>query len=202
MRFSAKRVNDFGKIRYRASLLSLKPTIPKSVPLSLFRIVITRVFLICDWRWRSAEGFCHSVYTCGSPHFSIIWEKRAVLILRSFIGNHWIDAGGATPLKKKPARELRQGGSYYRCCIPALAGFVSPQSIAPDGGEISSHQKDAQLKNSAAYQCYGLRLSMNASRIDSALRFCLHRAREMADVSLGWFCFGCSDILHNACQPA
>src|SRR5436853_5369264 len=49
--------------------------------------------------------------------------------------------------KKKPARELRQGGSYYRCCIPALAGFVSPQSIAPDGGEISSHQRDAQLEN-------------------------------------------------------
>src|SRR5216117_2376825 len=37
---------------------------------------------------------------------------------------------------KKPARELRQGGSDYRCCIPALAGFVSPQSIAPDGKGI------------------------------------------------------------------
>jgi len=37
--------------------------------------------------------------------------------------------------RKKSARELRQGGSYYRCCIPALAGFASPQSIAPDGGE-------------------------------------------------------------------
>ena len=36
---------------------------------------------------------------------------------------------------KKSARELRQGGSNYRCCIPALAGFVSPQSIAPDGTE-------------------------------------------------------------------
>ena len=58
---------------------------------------------------------------------------------------------GVTPLtKKKPARELRQGGSNYRCCIPALAGFVSPQSIAPDGGEISSHKRDAQLKNAAA----------------------------------------------------
>ena len=39
---------------------------------------------------------------------------------------------------KKPARELRQGGSYYRCCIPALAGFASPHSIAPDGERISS----------------------------------------------------------------
>jgi hypothetical protein len=36
---------------------------------------------------------------------------------------------------KKSARGLRQRGSNYRCCIPALAGFVSPQSIAPDGEE-------------------------------------------------------------------
>ena len=35
--------------------------------------------------------------------------------------------------EEKSARGLRQGGSNYRCCIPALAGFVSPQSIAPDG---------------------------------------------------------------------
>ena len=56
--------------------------------------------------------------------------------------------------KKKPARELRQGGSYYRCCIPALAGFVSPQSIAPDGAGISSHQRHAQLKNSASSPRY------------------------------------------------
>src|SRR6266705_5985842 len=80
MRFSAKRFSDFGKIRYRASLLSLKPMIPKSVPLSLFRIVITRFLLICALRWRSADGFCHSVYTCGLPQFSITWEKRAVLV--------------------------------------------------------------------------------------------------------------------------
>jgi hypothetical protein len=38
---------------------------------------------------------------------------------------------------KKSARELRQRGSDYRCCIPALAGFVSPQSIAPDGKTVS-----------------------------------------------------------------
>src|SRR5258708_2675108 len=35
--------------------------------------------------------------------------------------------------RKESARELRQRRSDYRCCIPALAGFVSPQSIAPDG---------------------------------------------------------------------
>jgi hypothetical protein len=56
---------------------------------------------------------------------------------------------GDAVYQKKPARELRQGGSYYRCCIPALAGFVSPQSIVPDGAEISSHQRDVQLENAA-----------------------------------------------------
>ena len=104
--------------------------------------------------------------------------------------------------KKKPARELRQGGSYYRCCIPALAGFVSPQSIAPDGGEISSHQRDAQLENAAQGWRDGVLVSVKDQRIDSALRFCLHRAREIARVSLACFCFRCRDILHNACQSA
>src|SRR5678815_5429726 len=59
---------------------------------------------------------------------------------------------------KKPARELRQEGSYYRCCIPALAGFVSPQSIAPDGGEISPRHRDAQLKNAAPSRCHCVRV--------------------------------------------
>src|ERR1700681_3096396 len=45
------------------------------------------------------------------------------------------------PCQKKSARELRQGGSNYRCCIPALAGFVSPQSIAPDGAETSAQDR-------------------------------------------------------------
>jgi hypothetical protein len=46
-------------------------------------------------------------------------------------------AAGFSVSKKKTARGLRQRGSDYRCCIPALAGFVSPQSIAPDGRAIS-----------------------------------------------------------------
>ena len=50
---------------------------------------------------------------------------------------------------KKPARELRQGGSYYRCCIPALAGFVSPQSIVPDGAETSANQRQRATRNLA-----------------------------------------------------
>ena len=34
---------------------------------------------------------------------------------------------------RSSVRELRQRRAYYRCCIPALAGFVSHRSIAPDG---------------------------------------------------------------------
>ena len=33
----------------------------------------------------------------------------------------------------KAVRGLRQRRAYYRCCIPALAGFVCQRSIAPDG---------------------------------------------------------------------
>src|SRR5437773_5770593 len=51
---------------------------------------------------------------------------------------------------KKPARELRQGGSDYRCCIPALAGFVSPQSIAPDGEQTFSQESQRATRNHAA----------------------------------------------------
>jgi hypothetical protein len=128
VRFSAKRFSDFGKIRYRASLLSLKPTIPKSVPLSLFRIVITWAFLICDWRWRSAGGFCHSVQTCGLPQFSIIWEKRAVLILRSFIANHWIGAG-VTRLTKKKARQRTTARRIILPLLHSCPGGICKSSI-------------------------------------------------------------------------
>ena len=37
---------------------------------------------------------------------------------------------------RSSVRELRQRRAYYRCCIPALAGFVSHRSIAPDGFSI------------------------------------------------------------------
>jgi len=36
----------------------------------------------------------------------------------------WLAGLSVPPYQKKSARELRQGGSDYRCCIPALAGFV------------------------------------------------------------------------------
>jgi hypothetical protein len=41
---------------------------------------------------------------------------------------------GKSREKEKAARELRQGKSDYRCCLPALAGFVCLQSVVPDGG--------------------------------------------------------------------
>jgi hypothetical protein len=32
----------------------------------------------------------------------------------------------------------------YRCCIPALAGFVSPHSVGPGGGEVTMAEEVAQ----------------------------------------------------------
>src|SRR5436190_3853484 len=63
-------------------------------------------------------------------------RKRDVFTFRSFIRTMWVVDRARVLCQKKSARELRQGGSDYRCCIPALAGFVSPQSIAPDGDKL------------------------------------------------------------------
>jgi hypothetical protein len=75
----------------------------------------------------------------------------------------------AAAQQKRSARELRQGGSDYRCCIPALAGFVSPQSIAPDGKHI--FQQDRH---------HAMDFCKRIARIDELGHFCLHRHHEMA----------------------
>src|ERR1700730_2172254 len=121
---------------------------PNSLPASVFKIVITRWFLISDCRCRSCAGFCQSVYGSGLPALSTMSAKRAVLVLSNFTERlRWltslaVEEGNrispqllnySTSQQQKSARELRQGGSNYRCCIPALAGFVSSQSIASDG---------------------------------------------------------------------
>ena len=105
-------------------------------------------------------------------------------------------------LQKKSARELRQRRSDYRCCIPALAGFVSPQSIAPDGGKtfVQDHNratgaremgmtKPETLAMKRAFwhsdfvinSLFGVRaLSFALSSIDSVSCIWLHRGREPA----------------------
>jgi hypothetical protein len=60
-------------------------------------------------------------------------------------------AGLGRSTRIKSARELRQEGSYYRCCIPALAGFVSPQSIAPDGEPTFSQESQGATANSKTF---------------------------------------------------
>src|ERR1041385_4694459 len=108
-------------------------------------------------------------------------RKREVFTFRSFIRTMCVLEGSRIPAKKKSARELRQGGSDYRCCIPALAGFVSPQSIAPDGKRISQqHWHRATLSLRRA----------KAANIDKLRCFCLHPGREMVRVALADFSCG------------
>jgi hypothetical protein len=40
-----------------------------------------------------------------------------------------------TRLERSAVRGVRQKGSNYRCCLPALAGFARPKSASPDGTE-------------------------------------------------------------------
>ena len=60
---------------------------------------------------------------------------------------------------EKSARELRQGGSDYRCCIPALAGFVSPQSIVPDGDRLFAKDRLRAIVFSVSPSTVGRRLA-------------------------------------------
>src|SRR5262249_9343347 len=92
--------------------------------------------------------------------------------------------------KKKSARELRQGGSDYRCCIPALAGFVSPQSIAPDGKQISMQDRQRATQNSEQARLlaeWKIRLYASHIRIvhercfaQTAFALCTLRRQQMA----------------------
>src|SRR2546429_6435543 len=90
-------------------------------------------------------------------------RKRDVFTFRSFIRTMWVLDCARVLCQKKSARELRQGGSNYRCCIPALAGFVSPQSIAPDGKRMSLqhwHCATADLSSSKAETLTGFDVSV------------------------------------------
>jgi hypothetical protein len=80
--------------------------------------------------------------------------------------------------QKKSARELRQEGSYYRCCIPALAGFVSPQSIAPDGNRISPYEARCATRKPGAVRGIARRISkrISALTVDCA-SVCIDRVK-------------------------
>src|ERR1700736_4696454 len=71
----------------------------------------------------------------------IVLSERDVKEIRRKRRSSNIASGGRNPPQTKAARELRQEESDYRCCIPALAGFVSSQSIAPDGEKISPQDR-------------------------------------------------------------
>ncbi|MEY2465987.1 MAG: hypothetical protein QOD03_508 [Verrucomicrobiota bacterium] len=42
-------------------------------------------------------------------------------------------------------------GANYRCCLPALAGFVSPHSVGPDDDECAARMRWLQGELEKAY---------------------------------------------------
>src|ERR1700693_132327 len=86
-------------------------------------------------------AFFHHLRKARHFHFQKLHVARAGPPGRPFFR---ISARPAVA-SKKSAREPRQGGSDYRCCIPALAGFVRPPSIAPDGGEKFAQDRDRAI---------------------------------------------------------
>src|SRR6202521_4592951 len=85
--------------------------------------------------------------------------KARCLHFQEFHSNNVRPRRRENPRKKKSARELRQGGSDYRCCIPALAGFVSPQSIAPDGDKLFAKDR----RRATVFSFLGALAGANAS---------------------------------------
>ena len=81
--------------------------------------------------------------------------------------------------RKKSARELRQRRSDYRCCIPALAGFVSPQSIAPDGGKSVAQDEHRAIEEAKEM---------------TNCRMVRWRTREVVSSSQGLICNSCSSV--------
>jgi hypothetical protein len=74
------------------------------------------------------------------------------------------------PAKGRAVRELRQRRAYYRCCIPALAGFVSRRSIAPDG----SFPMDQLEEKGNGFSCGTPEFAEKSSHLPRGLR-CLLR---------------------------
>src|SRR5258708_28607415 len=60
-------------------------------------------------------------------------DPMTPLMIRARVGGKRRTVNRERRTFKRSVRELRQRRAYYRCCIPALAGFVSLRSIAPDG---------------------------------------------------------------------
>src|SRR3954465_2265299 len=52
--------------------------------------------------------------------------------------------------RRQADRSKRSQGDHggcranYRCCLPALAGFVSPHSMGPGGGELTARTPQGQ----------------------------------------------------------
>jgi len=73
----------------------------------------------------------------------------------------------AFPFKWKCQGDHGRCRANYRCCLPALAGFVSPHSVGPDGGQCAA--LFAWLQGQSCFwfrvSCFGLRVGSDTSAL-------------------------------------
>ena len=119
-----------------------------------------------DFIFRLRQRFCSNVRPRTSSRtrtIERILDPSASARLR--IGFKRGSVQERNPAKGKAVRELRQRRAYYRCCIPALAGFVSRRSIAPDGSiPMDQLEREGQRLSCGmpARLCLGRNLELGA----------------------------------------
>jgi len=105
----------------------LEADYPKIGSAFAFRIVITR-FLDLRLEVAVSGRLLPQRVDLGLRSLDYL-EKRAVLILRSFIANHWIAAGGVTPLTKKEARQRTTARRIILPLLHSCPGGICKSSI-------------------------------------------------------------------------
>src|SRR5215212_6267410 len=76
------------------------------------------------------------------------------------------EARTASPRRRKLKNQGDHGKcrANYRCCIPALAGFVSPHSVGPGGAYDTCKAVARKLKDSAPFREHAQNLLLSRSR--------------------------------------
>src|SRR6185436_13701773 len=104
-----------------------------------------RVWVTCSWPTTSTKR-------CGRYFRAMTWYDIGFTIDDFRLGVDCTLHASIANLESKIENWKSQGdhggcGANYRCCIPALAGFVSPHSMGPGKSRFKLSRGSARIKN-------------------------------------------------------